>query len=277
MDISEILTGVEDTVLRQFKQLLRENEHHGDRGENAEELVMQFLRPRLPGAYGLVKGEVIFPNGSRSHSCDIIIYDQIYGSLLSIGRTSLVPSDSVYGIVEVTSTLSKRKLHSTLDKIIEFTKKFPQRQVRENLTPAISSGFVASRPFASIFAFQLANNSLDSLSKNISEYEDDQVLESLNMVAVLGEGLIGRYVEDTLTADMLRILTTEDLANALRQKASEKWAVTIAAQDFREKTLGQFYVQLLLTLDRMHLGRPDLRSFFPSFEDRIPLAEIEIM
>ncbi|CAN5564149.1 hypothetical protein BH09CHL1_BH09CHL1_19640 [soil metagenome] len=272
MPIVDILEAVELTLLAEFEELRRSVTHNGDRGENVEELVMEFLRPRLPRAFGVAKGEILYPDGTNSHSIDIIIYDNIYGSVLSTRRTSLVPADSVYGIIEVKSKLSKNELVSTLDKLAKFSRSMPVREVRNELGPLVATAFRASRPFAAILAFQLAGNSLMSLAENIVEYEDDDVFEPLNMIAVLGVGLIGRYIRDPSSNSMIRILTIEDLAKALQHVDESTFpGVNISWQDFGQRTLGQFFIQLLLTLDRMHLGRPNLRAYFPSFEDLVSI------
>src|SRR4030066_1964538 len=106
MDLNELFSSIETTLLARFKGS-GFIQHAGDKGENREEILREFLENHLPKRYGVTKGEVITKQGNRSHAIDIIIYDAVNCPLLNSGKTSIVPIEGVYGIIEVKSSLSK--------------------------------------------------------------------------------------------------------------------------------------------------------------------------
>ena len=76
MDMPEFFAKVEATLLAKF-QMAGAIAHAGDKGENREEILRDFLARHLPGRYGITKGHVVTRDGSLSHSADIIIYDSL--------------------------------------------------------------------------------------------------------------------------------------------------------------------------------------------------------
>ena len=77
----------------------------------------------------------------RGHSPghrDIIIHDALNAPVLFKGKTAVVPIESVYGIIEVKSSLSKTELLDTLAKIQAFKRLAPRDlsviQTREYVT-----------------------------------------------------------------------------------------------------------------------------------------------
>src|SRR6266542_7018437 len=116
MDMARFFASVEATFLAKF----RESEaisHKGDRGENREEILTDFLTTHLPKRYGVIKGQVVTRQGSVSHSADILIYDADSGPVPYQGRTAILPVEDIYGIIEVKSKLAKDDLVDAMRKI----------------------------------------------------------------------------------------------------------------------------------------------------------------
>lgn len=164
MKLKDLFSSIEITMLARF----RESgfiQHNGDKGENREEILMEFLKKHLPKRYGVTKGEVITKDGLRSHAIDIIIYDAVNCPVLYAGKTSILPIEGVYGIIEVKSSLSKTEFEDAASKIASFKKLAPRDlgiiETREYVTLHRSS-----RPFGIALGYQLSNNSLESLKLN---------------------------------------------------------------------------------------------------------------
>ena len=94
MDLKELFTSIKTTMLSRFKES-GFIQHNGDKGENREEILMEFLANHLPKRYGVTKGEVITKDGKRSHEVDIIIYDAVNCPMLYAGKTSIFPVEGV--------------------------------------------------------------------------------------------------------------------------------------------------------------------------------------
>ena len=76
MPLKQLFRSIEKTILAKYEQS-SSIYHQGDKGENREEFLIEFLREHLPLKYGITKGEVMTIHGERSHAIDIIIYDAL--------------------------------------------------------------------------------------------------------------------------------------------------------------------------------------------------------
>ncbi len=89
--------------------------HNLSVGLICEEILREFLRQFLPDRIGLTPG-FIENDRSLSNQCDIIIYDKLnFAPLYSFGGISIIPSESVFAVVEVKSTLNYAGFCSTLE------------------------------------------------------------------------------------------------------------------------------------------------------------------
>jgi len=276
VNIPEFFEKVEDTLLSRFREAGFVGQM-GDRGDNREEILREFLQEHLPKQYGVLKGEIVSRDGGRSHSADIIIYDALKSPILYAGKTAVVPIESVYGIIEVKSTLSKVEFLDATGKIEAFKKLAPRDlsviQTREYVTIQRPS-----RPFAIVLGYQLADNSLSSLSKNWHE-ENQRIHEAnhfANLVCVLGKGLL-RYEVVNLSRGTKELLVDTDQFVTLiltaekrtaNQEPQEEIKLRIVEEDVGQRSFGRFFVYLLIMLARLRLSVPDLGRYL---DPEIPL------
>src|SRR5687767_14687330 len=94
MELSEFFRSVEAEMVARFKKagLVQ---HKGDRGENREHALIEFLAQHLPKKYGVTKGEVITREGTHSHAADVIVYDAINTPVLYAENTAVLPIEGV--------------------------------------------------------------------------------------------------------------------------------------------------------------------------------------
>jgi hypothetical protein len=165
--------------------------HSGSKGTARENILRNFLAEgRLPTKYAIGSGEVVGRTNDTSKQCDLVVYDRLNGvTLLYDESTQVYPIDCVYGIIEVKSTLSKSELIDALEKIKTLKTMAPEgfglRIIGNDLVQC------RARPFGVIFAYGLADNSLDSLLGNLQEWERETD-HSLwpNYICVLETGVI---------------------------------------------------------------------------------------
>ena len=75
------------------------------------------LRAFLPGRYGVVSGKVVDSEGYQSQQIDVIVHDTFYSPMMfTVGDSTFVPAESVYGVFEVKQTLNKAHLTAAADK-----------------------------------------------------------------------------------------------------------------------------------------------------------------
>ncbi len=165
--------------------------HAGSKGASRENILRSFLAEgRLPAKYGLGSGEVVGRVRDTSKQCDVVVYDKLNGVTLLYDESSQVfPVDCVYGIIEVKSTLSKAELLDALEKIKTLKEMAPDHS---GLTIVGNSLIQCrARPFGVVFAYGLADNSLDSLLDNLREWEKETPNTFWpNYICVLETGVI---------------------------------------------------------------------------------------
>ena len=92
--------------------------HSGDKGEFRERVIEKFIRPFLPNCYGIGSGQIFSIDGSASRQVDIVLYDNVFSNVLfRDSANSLFPCESVYGTIEVKSTLSTEELENSIANI----------------------------------------------------------------------------------------------------------------------------------------------------------------
>lgn len=185
----------------------------GVKGGNREEKLAAFLSEKLPLQYAITSGEIAFRDGTLSNQADIIVYDRLRCPVLYSATSSIIPIDGTYGIIEVKSHLSKDELRDAALKVATFKEKAPRDLAVIRKTEHVTLAR-PGRPFGVVFGYRLKGNSLDSLVQNwmAINREVGIVNNWINMIAVLGEGLIilGRRKSETAVEPFLE---TDALVN----------------------------------------------------------------
>jgi len=224
--------------------------HRGSKGTIRENILRKFLEEgRLPSKYGLGSGEIVGRIKATSRQSDLIIYDKIDGvTLLYDEHTQVYPIDCVYGIIEVKSGLSKTEFIDALEKIAAFKSMAPHGHVQLSRGGGTVS-FPRSRPFGMVFAYNLAGNSLVSLTANLREWEQRHPPELWpNYICVLGVGTISHQGKDAFQ----KCLNSESIT-------TESWPSSL---EYREDSLWNFYSALHDLCARMRLGPVELMSYY---------------
>lgn len=176
--IDNLFEMISEQMLMDFDISAQIN-HHGIKGSLREDALYNFLaNGRLPSKYGVSSGIVVTTlSTDQSRELDLVIYDKnLCPTWISSRSYQVFPIEGVYGCIEVKSKLSKQELENSLKKIKSLRNLVPQR---------------CPMPFGMIFAYSLDGNSLDSLEKNLLDFQKDHsFVEWPNLVVVLNEGII---------------------------------------------------------------------------------------
>ena len=84
-----------------------------------EDSFRDFLRKLIPSSLHIVPGFIVEQNGKESSHFDVLLVDNSYPFLSSVGPHRYVMSSSVVAVVELTTKLDKAKLTSVLSKSAE--------------------------------------------------------------------------------------------------------------------------------------------------------------
>jgi len=101
----------------------RKTFHAAEFGRFRENVTADFLKAFVPGYVGISSGFIVSPENSISTQCDIILYDKELTPLIQDDNLSqFFPTDSIKGIGEVKSNLSKSALFEALIKLSNIKK-----------------------------------------------------------------------------------------------------------------------------------------------------------
>jgi hypothetical protein len=249
MDFKEIFKGISKKLLIDFNNSAQ-IQHGTDKGTFRENALKDFLgNGRLPKKYTLGHGQIITRKNDMSKSIDIVIHDNInFSPLLYDENTQIFPIESVYGVIECKSKLSKEKLEEGLENIKSVKSIAPKdRAYRKDVHGTTT--YQRPTPFGIIFAYSLGNNSLASLEKNILEWEknNDPKLWP-NLVVILNEGIITHRNYDNFKDIIFNNeITEETIPNSI---------------GYKEDSLFKFYIILMDLCASMFLGNFHLLGYF---------------
>jgi hypothetical protein len=187
------LKGVSRKLKAHIEDISSNFGHYGEQGASNERVLEKFLKDYLPKRYSIGRGKVLAFNDSDSSQIDIIIYDRQRNSPLYTEDGFLAAGiESVYGVVEVKTTLNKNELIDANNKALSIITKPTLPSIIEHHTPAGWSRETGQTkpPIATCFAFK-SETSIDSIVKNLEELkQQNQNINFLCLVGILDKGII---------------------------------------------------------------------------------------
>jgi hypothetical protein len=249
LDLKAVFNKIAEKLLTDF-EISSQIPHGTDKGTFREDSLRKFLEEgKLPKKYSLGHGQIITRKNEISKSIDIVIFDNYENSPLIYDElTQIFPIESVYGVIECKSHLTKDKLLEGLENI-KSVKSIAPEDYAVRKTPLGHESYRRPAPFGIIFAYSLGNNSLDSIEQNISEWEKENDCKYwANLVVILNEALFfHRNVPD------LQVVTSnEDLAKD----------VMLGGNRHKDEVFLNFYIYLMDMCSSMHLGGFQLMDYF---------------
>ena len=255
MDIKKVFRGISQKLQSDF-EISSEINHQGNKGTYRESALRDFLLSgRLPKRFGIGTGEIIGPTRKVSKQSDLVIFDQLDGmSLVYDNDVQIYPIESIFGVIEVKSKLSKTELIKSLENIKSVKSLCPNESVTKITNSLISMTYQRPKPFGVVFAYALSNNSLESLLENLREWERENSKEYWpNLVVVLGEGILYHYGEGMRNSSLF---TNEEM----------KKAIGSSYLAYRRDTLFHFYSTLIDLCSGTSLGPVNLKRYFDPAE-----------
>lgn len=191
MDITKIFELISEQMKKDF-EVSAEFIHNGLRGDYREDSLKKFLSSgKLPKQYSIGNGEIISSYSQTSKQTDLVIYDSNKSIILHASKSmQIFPIESIYGVIEVKSKLSKVKLEEALENIKSIKTIYTPTQISKNLGKGTKAHYHTNPPFGLIFAYDLDNNSLNSLEKNLNEWCKKNPPEVWpNLICILNHGI----------------------------------------------------------------------------------------
>jgi len=239
--VNKYYITLEENILREIEGVSEEIEHSGEQGRNNEAILMTFLKKHLPLRYGLTTGKVVSADGEKSRQIDIIIYDQINSPKLQESHVwSMVPVESVYGVISVKTTLDKTSLKECANNIESV------RRLKRNAAVLYEAGLPLKideksvlRPRAFIFGYKSKWKNIVSMKKALTDIlKDIDDKYRPNGLCALNRGLLARI------------------------------PYTLETNAFSEDVLMNFYLFMLSIMDSFGMWRVDLSKYIKDFEQK---------
>lgn len=176
-----------------LKQIHVAHQHRGNRGENAEEIMREFLREFLPPFNRIGQGEIIDTKNNISNETDVVILNEYHPYLNELSKPSLFFIEGVGAVGEVKSLLSSNDIETTLNKCLNFKKMHINMQTGATVQGNESDikRFIDKRPFFLVaFKSQLT---LATIHEKVSEFNmrnDLDIQYQIDGIFILDRGTI---------------------------------------------------------------------------------------
>lgn len=171
--------------------------HPGEFGMNRENIVKEFLNHFITPEYNIGTGFISSNKGENSHQCDIIISHKAHTPLIKdTNNTQFFTTESVVGIGEIKSVLTKSKLKEALLKLSSAKE---LRHLSTNKDSSIVKKRIPNQithydlPITFLICEKLDFN-LNSLTTELNElYGDSKAIYKHNFLLSLNDGLFTYY------------------------------------------------------------------------------------
>lgn len=156
----EFVDGWAEDLAALFHQADRRYQRALDRGTPRERAVREVLQSFLPKKFGIASGHVVSSAPSWSRQSDVIIYNALEAPVFSADddfQGSVLPVETVFGIIEVKSTLDLKTFNDAATKIAHFKRlccNVPHPSLRDRFGAvfAFRSGTSTPEEFTAILA-----------------------------------------------------------------------------------------------------------------------------
>ena len=148
-----------------FKDLNVNIYHPGEYGSYRENVIKPFLKIIMPQKYSIGSGFLINNKEGRSSQIDIVIYDSKVTPLIEDQQNVFYPVETVVGIGEIKSTLSKKDFGEALRRLAS-NKELKSYSYSSPILEDQQRHFNINHPYDQLFSFLICEK-LDFDYKNI--------------------------------------------------------------------------------------------------------------
>ena len=236
---SDVFLGVIEAARKQLlidHENARSFENSGIIGDERAAALADFLRSRLPEAFGVAKGEIIDCFDNRTGQIDFFIYDRLAAKPISQQReNALVPCETLYAVIEVKSTFTREEARRCLHAAARLRQ---LRPFKEHFVDARTHGASAQesehRAMYVVFAY--------TTDLRAAEWMDH---EHQRLLAVAAEEKVNPSVIDRI------FIADRQILNPIRSQGK-------SVQEDAEYLFVEFFLHLINFIDRERARRPSL-------------------
>lgn len=192
---SELLKSAAEQLRNEFNNIRKTVPHHGEAGEEIEQILIEFLNKYLPKRFRASSGFILDSNNQISKQCDVIVYDHLLSPIYRASNNVLIlPNHHVAAVIEVKSKLNKSQLKDALDKI-QIAKSLNKPEPTSFDLPSTGSPLKTYKTLGVVFAFD-SETMLETIGDNLTEMH--KLIDSnhwIDFVIVLDQGVLEYQVQ----------------------------------------------------------------------------------
>ncbi len=199
--------------------------HPGEFGTHREQICKDYLRSFIPVRLDMGSGFIITDKGDVSTQVDILIYDRNNTPLIENSeKQRFFPVETVVGIVEIKSNLSKMDFKAALNKLAK------SKKLKENISnPVVIKKDIngpfdpQNNPYDNIFSVLICNKlnfNLDNLCEEIDDFYESDIKDwqKHNLILSIEDGLLAYY--DNKSKSLMYPYVSQKLKNRFIRPAS---------------------------------------------------------
>jgi len=191
LTVAQLFNEAAKKLRAEFEFIRSTNPHPGEKGNEAENVVRDFLNHHLPQRFRATSGIIIDTANSLSPQTDVIIYDALVSPVYRYSEEMLMlPLDTVAAVIEVKSRLNKKEIEDGYEKIAA-CKRLKKTPVSGGDQQATGSELRSVATYGVIFGFT-SDTSLATLAQHAenlnSKYEPSAWPD---LIVLLDSGTIG--------------------------------------------------------------------------------------
>lgn len=239
--------------------------HSGENGRNKEDLIVNFLRNYLPKRYSIGTGFIFDTLNNNSNQNDIIVYDSFWSTPLFPENVSqFYPIESIYGVIEVKSTLDSKELEETIMKAQKVKKMRAKGISRDSLNSGLKN------PFYSIVAYDSIG--LETIKNKLIEFNENiPMSERIDLILVLGKGIFytGAYFE-IVKYGQENSPFRESLGESGMELIKKKYINQIAGLELNDNALLVWYMYLMTYLS---FSKDKVSNWIEYIDESVPYGK----
>jgi hypothetical protein len=191
LTVAQLFNDAAKKLRAEFEFIRKTNPHPGEKGDEAENVVRDFLNHHLPQRFRATSGIIIDTANSLSPQTDVIVYDALVSPVYRYSEEMLMlPLDMVAAVIEVKSRLNKQEIEDGYKKIAA-CKRLKKTPITGGDQQATGSELKSVATYGVIFGFS-SDTSLATLAQHVenlnSQYEPSAWPD---LIVLLDAGTIG--------------------------------------------------------------------------------------
>jgi hypothetical protein len=253
--IAGLISKAAQKLRDDFEHIRETIPHSGEKGDETEDKVREFLNGHMPKRFHATKGFVIDADNQMSDHQDVIIYDEQSSPVYKYdGANQIVSADAVAAIMEVKAVLNKGQLEEAFAKIEE-VKRLRKRPISEMDQNATASTLTTTGTLGIILGFG-SDISLEKLAEHCVELNEKyETTQRPDIIVVLDVGVVN------YTAQFIGASSIGDVGVA----SDEEFVIPPCYVHLVTREDGAFSLNRLFTHLLSHLALYPRRPSIPPF------------